>query len=115
VWQVDHGQLMQFVCHTGHRWAPHSLLVEKTEELEAALFEAVRLLKEKAILLRQVAQKAAATGEAGARLLEQAGVDESHAILIHKRLLEGNPTSLSNSSVEDDVLRHTGIDPLPEK
>jgi two-component system chemotaxis response regulator CheB len=110
LWQVEQGRLVQFACHTGHRYAAHSLLVQKTEELEAALFEAVRLLKEKAMLLRQVAAKAAASGDAGARLLEQAGVDEGHARLIQTRLLEGNPTSLSSPSVENDVARHTGLD-----
>jgi two-component system, chemotaxis family, protein-glutamate methylesterase/glutaminase len=110
LWQVDQGNIVQFVCHTGHRFAPHSLLVEKTEELEAALFEAVRLLKEKAMLLRQVAAKAAASGDAGARLLEQAGVDEGHAMLIQAQLLEGNPTSLSNLSLENEVARHTGLE-----
>jgi two-component system, chemotaxis family, protein-glutamate methylesterase/glutaminase len=114
LWQVDQGQVVQFVCHTGHRWAPHSLLVEKTEGLEAALFEAVRLLKEKAMLLRQVAAKAAASADAGARLLEQAGVDEGHARLIQTQLLEGHPTSLSNASVESDVARETGVD-VPEE
>jgi two-component system chemotaxis response regulator CheB len=114
LWQVEHGQLVQFACHTGHRYAPHSLLVQKTEELEAALFEAVRVLKEKAMLLRQVAAKAAASADAGARLLEQAGVDEGHAMLIQTRLLEGNPTSLANASIENDVARQSGID-VPEE
>jgi two-component system chemotaxis response regulator CheB len=109
LWQVDDHAVVQFVCHTGHRWAPHTLLVEKTEGLEAALFEAVRLLKEKAMLLRQVAAKASANGDAGARLLEQAGLDDGHAALIQAKLLEGTPSSLSNARLEDDVARETGI------
>jgi two-component system chemotaxis response regulator CheB len=111
LWQVEQSGVVQFVCHTGHRWAPHSMLVEKTEALEAALLEAVRLLKEKAMLLRQVAAKAAPAGQAGARLLEQAAVDDAHASLIQMRLLEGQPSSLSNGQVEDDVAQQTGVDP----
>jgi two-component system chemotaxis response regulator CheB len=110
LWQVEQGGVVQFVCHTGHRWAPHSMLVEKTEALEAALLEAVRLLREKAMLLRQVAGKAAPAGQSGARLLEQAAVDDAHASLIQSRLLEGQPSSLSNGQVEADVAHQTGVD-----
>jgi two-component system, chemotaxis family, protein-glutamate methylesterase/glutaminase len=110
LWQVEQGGVVQFVCHTGHRWAPHSMLVEKTEALEAALLEAVRLLREKAMLLRQVAGKAAPAGQSGARLLEQAAVDDAHASLIQSRLLEGQPSSLSNGQVEADVAQRTGVD-----
>jgi two-component system chemotaxis response regulator CheB len=57
LWQADTGPVPTFTCHTGHRWTADSLLFQKTEQLEAALFEAYRLLKEKSIMLRQAAQR----------------------------------------------------------
>jgi len=96
LWQTSSDAPLTFACHTGHRWAADSLIVQKTDSLEAALFEAVRLLKEKAMLLRQVAGKASREGESGARLREQAELDESYAALIRKVLLEGEPGALGN-------------------
>jgi two-component system chemotaxis response regulator CheB len=107
MWQMDHGRLVDFQCHIGHRYTPDTMLIEKTEQLEAALVSALRLLKEKAMILRQTATRARERGEfeTVARLIEQAEVDEKHAALLLRELLEGEPSSLSNASVEDDIAR----------
>src|SRR5215203_1940795 len=68
LWEFDDG----FECHTGHRWPPDGLLMRQTQELRSALMAAVRLLKEKATLLRQMGRKAAATSASGALLESQA-------------------------------------------
>lgn len=107
LWQMDKGRLMDFQCHIGHRYTADTLLVQKTEQLEAALVAALRLLKEKVILLRQTAERAKGRGDAesAARLVEQADLDHKHADLLRCELLEGEPSSLSNLQVEDDVAR----------
>src|SRR4051812_22656007 len=83
LWEFDEG----FACHTGHRWSPEALLTREGEELRAALQAAVRIMKERATLLRQVANKAATDSEAGRLLREQADTDEQHAALIDSELL----------------------------
>ena len=105
LWQMDKGRLMDFQCHIGHRYTADTMLVQKTEQLEAALVAALRLLKEKAILLRQTADRAKQRGDIAAaeRLREQAEVDHRHAGLLQRELLEADPSSLSNAGVEDDV------------
>lgn len=107
LWQLDDGPLTGFQCHIGHRYTPDAMMVQKTEQLEAALVAALRLLKEKMILLRQTAQKARGSGaeEAARRFEEQAALDESHAVLLQTRLLEAEPSSLSDMDVEEDVAR----------
>ena len=107
LWQMDKGRLMDFQCHIGHRYTADTMLVQKTEQLEAALVAALRLLKEKAILLRQTAERAKERGDTpGAeRLTEQSELDLRHAELLQRELLEGEPSSLSNAHVEDDVAR----------
>src|SRR5215208_3679617 len=55
LWEFDD----EFACHTGHRWSPSGLLSGQTRELRASLMAAVRALKERAMLLRQSARKAA--------------------------------------------------------
>jgi two-component system, chemotaxis family, protein-glutamate methylesterase/glutaminase len=105
LWQMDKGRLMDFQCHIGHRFTADTMLVQKTEQLEAALVAALRLLKEKSILLRQTAERAKLRGDAASaeRLAEQAELDHRHAELLQRELLEGEPSSLSNVHVEDDV------------
>jgi two-component system, chemotaxis family, protein-glutamate methylesterase/glutaminase len=107
LWQMDRGRLVDFQCHIGHRYTADTMLVQKTEQLEAALVAALRLMKEKAILLRQTAERAKERGDTASaeRLLEQANLDQQHAELLQRELLEGEPSSLSNAHVEDDVAR----------
>jgi two-component system chemotaxis response regulator CheB len=107
LWQMDEGRLLDFQCHVGHRYTADTMLVEKTEQLEAALVSALRLLKEKAIILRQTAGRARERGDdaGAARLNEQADLDLRHAELLQRELLEIEPSSLSNATVEEEVAR----------
>ncbi|MCA1598864.1 MAG: chemotaxis protein CheB, partial [Chloroflexi bacterium] len=54
LWQVDHTGATRFYCHVGHSYGAEALLGQMSEELEAALWRAVRLLEEKATLTRQL-------------------------------------------------------------
>jgi two-component system, chemotaxis family, protein-glutamate methylesterase/glutaminase len=46
-------------CHVGHRFTEDSLVGAQTEAVEAALWNAVRVLREKAMFARHLAQRAA--------------------------------------------------------
>jgi two-component system chemotaxis response regulator CheB len=102
---MNQDRLVDFQCHIGHRYTTETMLVQKTEQLEAALVAALRLLKEKAIILRQTAQRARGRGQmdAAARLDEQAANDEAHGALLQRQLLEAEPNSLATTFLEDDV------------
>ncbi len=115
MWQTDIGEFIDFSCHIGHRYAFDTLLVQKTEELEAALVTALRLLKEKAILLRQTASRARGNGQtqAAERLDEQASVDERYAEVLQRDLLEAEPNALSDAAVDEEVARADGKDVRP--
>jgi two-component system chemotaxis response regulator CheB len=105
LWQMTQGRLVDFQCHIGHRYTTETMLVQKTEQLEAALVAALRLLKEKAIILRQTAERSRERGQmdAAARLEEQAANDDAHASLLQRELLEAEPSSLATGQIEDDV------------
>ena len=105
MWQTDEGSFVDFSCHIGHRYSADTLMVEKTEHLEAALGTALRLLKEKAMLLRHSATRARANGNerAAERLDEQASVDERYAGVLQRELLEAEPSALSNAMIEEET------------
>jgi two-component system chemotaxis response regulator CheB len=98
IWQVDADPPLQFRCHVGHAFAPELMLALKGEEIEAALWSCVRLLKEQATLSRQVARNArlvAGNEEQSARINDQAEISERHAAVI-RELLEAMPTPGGN-------------------
>src|SRR5215208_2643457 len=87
LWQVDQGNLVEFECHTGHQWTADGLMVAKSRALEQAVMEAVRGLKEKSMLLRQLAARSDPHSETTMRLVEQADQDEENARLLRSHLL----------------------------
>jgi two-component system chemotaxis response regulator CheB len=104
LWQVGDGKRLHFRCHVGHTYAPELLLSQKSEELEAALWSSLRLLKEKATLTRQLATRARANGGGhhanpmAKRIEEQAGREERHAQAIQE-LLETLPSPLDQAAL----------------
>ena len=93
LWQDRSGPHLHFRCHVGHAYGPEILLGLKSEELEAALWSSIRLLREKATLSRQLAAKSRLTGNLvlAERGDDQAAVDEQHADAI-RDLLEAMPS-----------------------
>ncbi|MDQ3444071.1 MAG: chemotaxis protein CheB [Chloroflexota bacterium] len=89
LWQTADGPIAGFRCHVGHAWSLESLLGQKSEQLEAALWSSVRLLEERATLSRQTAVRirgsGAGPGRSG-RVDDQAQVDEQRADAIRELL-----------------------------
>jgi two-component system chemotaxis response regulator CheB len=92
LWQGGAGPALWFRCHVGHAYAPEILLGQKAEQLEAALWISLRLLKEKATLSRQLATRSREGGltTTAERIDERALLDEQHARAIQE-LLEALP------------------------
>lgn len=61
--QIEEGRLVRFRCHTGHAYSPGSLLVEVNEAIDKGIWDAVRVIEERILLLRQTAELAAAAGK----------------------------------------------------
>jgi two-component system chemotaxis response regulator CheB len=79
MWQVPDKELVSFRCHTGHVYYGDVLLAEQSDALEAALWSAIRIFKEKMILARQLASLERQRGNAdrAQRYDEEARVAES--------------------------------------
>jgi two-component system chemotaxis response regulator CheB len=58
LWETKEGKMLRFRCHVGHAFSGESLDAGQAEELEAALWSAVRALEEREMLLQRLAQNA---------------------------------------------------------
>jgi two-component system, chemotaxis family, protein-glutamate methylesterase/glutaminase len=54
LWEVNRGDVTRFRCAIGHAYSLESLFGGQAHELEAALWAAVRLLEDRAVLLRRM-------------------------------------------------------------
>jgi two-component system chemotaxis response regulator CheB len=57
LWENQNGAAIEYRCHVGHSYSPESLLIDQDEDLERALWSAIRTFEEQADLLRRVAKK----------------------------------------------------------
>lgn len=60
LWQEDDGRQIRFRCHVGHAFNGESLLELVTEEVESALWTALRVLEEHALLQERMAARSEA-------------------------------------------------------
>jgi two-component system chemotaxis response regulator CheB len=94
LWQAGAGNRLWFRCHVGHAYAPEVLLGLMSDELEAALWTCVRLLRERSTLSSQLAARPTTGAEfphVTERLDEQAVRDEQYVARI-RELLDAFPT-----------------------
>jgi two-component system, chemotaxis family, protein-glutamate methylesterase/glutaminase len=57
LWQIGNDEPLRFRCHTGHSFTAGVLLDEQSQKLEGALWSAVRVMEDKVMFLRQLAQR----------------------------------------------------------
>lgn len=90
LWQINAGELIHFRCHVGHMYSASKLLEGQIENLERSLWYAVRTLRDKANLSRQLATDAAESGnpELAERFTKKAQMDEEHKTMLEQLLPE---------------------------
>jgi two-component system chemotaxis response regulator CheB len=78
IWQEDDGELTRFRCHVGHSYSAESMLEMQSDSVETALWTALRVLEERAELLRRMAARQLERGnEISARSFERRAADVS--------------------------------------
>jgi two-component system chemotaxis response regulator CheB len=57
LWELQDDSLTGYACHVGHAYSADSLVNEQSEQVERALWGAVRLLRERAALAERLAER----------------------------------------------------------
>ncbi|HEY2942055.1 MAG TPA: chemotaxis protein CheB [Vicinamibacteria bacterium] len=81
LWELKDGNLVNFRCHVGHAFSPDALFGGHSEDLEAALWAAVRGFEESAMIAERIAERGRASGEdtQGQRFAARAQAARQHA------------------------------------
>ncbi|MFL5401491.1 MAG: chemotaxis protein CheB [Gemmatimonadales bacterium] len=101
LWEVKDDEMVRFRCRVGHAYSAEALMAHQAENLEAALWIALRSLEEHSALARRLAARANSRGHAhsAATFTEQAMDSEHHASVIrnvlHRGIRTGEPVEAS--------------------
>lgn len=57
LWELDQGGILRFRCRVGHVYSPDSMLSAQTDEVDRALWTALRTLEERAALAHKLAER----------------------------------------------------------
>lgn len=60
MWELRNGEMVRYRCHVGHAFSPKNLLAEQSDAVEEALYEALKAMEEKSVVLRRLASQFAA-------------------------------------------------------
>jgi two-component system, chemotaxis family, protein-glutamate methylesterase/glutaminase len=84
LWESQEGDLLEFRCRVGHAYTAEALFAHQSEQLEVALWTALRALEEHQALAKRLAARSARQGHSlsAAAFTEQAVDAEHHASLI---------------------------------
>jgi two-component system chemotaxis response regulator CheB len=93
LWELHNGNLVRFRCRVGHAFSIESVLAAQTEQLEAALWTALKTLEESASLSQHMAQRARGRGQdwLARNFQQQAHNAEQRAITIRQVLRKDEP------------------------
>ena len=84
--QIEECDMIRFRCHTGHAYSQETLLAEVNEAIELGIWNAVRTMDEKNLLLRQMAQHLAnhANADLAQRFIAKADEVEERSQLVRQ-------------------------------
>jgi two-component system chemotaxis response regulator CheB len=88
LWEVHDGELLRFRCRVGHAFSVESVLAAQSDQLEEALWVALKTLEENASLSRRMAKQARARGQEwlARNFEEKLHQAEQHALTIQQVL-----------------------------
>ena len=106
LFEIQRGSLVRYRCRVGHAYTLDSLLDVKSQDLERALWVALRTLDEKTDLVQELASRARARGQKRSveHFTEQAAITAQHASLIREVLEPAESKDIPSPNGEDTEL-----------
>ena len=94
LWELNDEGLRAYTCHVGHSFSAEAMLEQHGESAERALWTAVRILEERRVLVRRLAERMEEGGQtrSAKRFAEQASEVGTQAAAI-RRLIEPSPSA----------------------
>lgn len=99
LWELEEGELLRFRCRVGHAYTAEALRVAVSESAEEALWASMRVLEEKAALLRRMAPRS--SQNLGKKYMEEADGYDKHVETIRAMLVENQSLIKPEKSRED--------------
>jgi two-component system chemotaxis response regulator CheB len=97
--------VLQWECRVGHRYSPETLIDAQADDVEGALWAAIRALEDRAALLKRMAQQAEQRGQirSARRFRRQAQSASEQAEIVRQALVGAAGTTLRRVvDVDDD-------------
>ncbi|MBD2077222.1 chemotaxis protein CheB [Phormidium sp. FACHB-592] len=104
IWQIGQDELLRFRCHIGHSFTANVFLAEQTQNVENALWTAVRVMEEKVTFSRQMAEqmKNYNLQKATAKYEEHAKQLDAEVAIIRGIILDGFATKRAVAAIEEE-------------
>jgi two-component system chemotaxis response regulator CheB len=105
LWEVDSGDFVHYRCRVGHAFSDNSLLALQGDQLETALWTALRALEERAALNRRVASRSARAGRqsVATRYRRQARDADENAAVVRDLLETFEAAAVPDPASEPDT------------
>ena len=88
LWEMAHGQVPRYRCHTGHAYTAEALLLESQQRVEETLWVALRMMEERKNLLASMASRG--PGLYATQQTERIAELQKHANRLREFLLSGH-------------------------
>ncbi|WP_096608029.1 chemotaxis protein CheB [Calothrix sp. NIES-2100] len=104
IWQIGKDEPLRFRCHIGHSFTANVFLAEQTQNLENALWSAVRAMEEKVTFSRQMSEqmKNYNLQSAAAKYEEHAKNLDAEVAMIRGIILNGFATKRTIAEAEEE-------------
>ncbi len=111
LWEISDGELVRYRCRVGHAYSPQSLLASQSENLEEALWTALRVLEENAAMAERPQARASERGHklSSQQFGEQAQGARSRARIIHDVLQGGQIIAQAGGSTAEMLFIYSGL------
>lgn len=96
--QIEEGTMVRFRCHTGHAFTTQTLLLDVNAAIDKGLWDTLRAIEERVMLLHQMAGRAEADGRGGEARCLSLQADES----------DGRTAVLRTMVIDPDLFGHSG-------